>query len=52
MTSEELGRQLGLGILILAVFAGFVFPGAAKWILLTTVVLGLISWYSGSGSGE
>lgn len=47
MTPEELGRELGMGILILAVFAGFVFPQAAKWILLATVLLGLISWYSG-----
>jgi len=47
MTSEEVGRELGMGILILAVFAGFIFPQAAKWILLVTVVLGLISWYSG-----
>jgi hypothetical protein len=35
---------LGMIILVAAVVFGFVFPSAAKWILLAVVLIGLQSW--------
>lgn len=37
MTSDD----AGMGVLVLSVFAAFMFPAAAKWILLGLVVFGL-----------
>ena len=42
-------RDIGCVVLVLSAFAGFVFPNAAKWILLVLALGGLGSWW---GDGE
>lgn len=42
VTDKE--KELGMGLIIIAAFMGFMFPDAAKWILAVLVALGIISW--------
>lgn len=38
-------REIGCVVFVLSAFAGFVFPNAAKWILLVLALGGLGSWW-------
>ena len=43
-------KQNGMAVLGGSVLFGFLFPSFAKWILLTLVIVGIISWINVRGS--